>query len=229
MRSEAEAISFIDESKFALDQLYVSLNERLNILSDLQKKLDKQLHEIKYRTEIEHTVFVEQDQWSDNANYYYGRYIEQMKSLQNQSQQISDELNDLDNPVRQKQIFDETLARLGATEAALDNLAAAVLQTAKQSISYRFGRNRPNLNGVRLVGTQPIVNVIWEGRNNGIHWEDGGAFQRVTDMFNQLNADFGLNLLLTENNALKVIELLGWKNSDDVITDLKLLVQATQA
>ncbi len=125
---------------------------------------------------------MEQDQFSHNANYYHGRYIERLKTLQSQTTKINEDINELNDDTKQKQIFDETIGRLGATQASLDVLAAAVLQLSKQSISYRFGKARPTLVGVRTVGTQPIVNIIWEGRNNGIHWEDGGAFPRATDM-----------------------------------------------
>lgn len=54
--------------------------------------------------------------------------------------------------------------------------AASLLQYAKQGISIVFkvgGNTVKNLRGGRSFNGEPIANVIWQARNQALHWEAG--------------------------------------------------------
>jgi hypothetical protein len=71
-------------------------------------------------------------------------------------------------------------------------VCGAILQIAKQSLSAHFGRSRNNSPPGRTIGSESIRNVIWEGRNQSMHFEvpeQVGPVIRAT--FNKLESTFG--------------------------------------
>ncbi|HBL12451.1 MAG TPA: hypothetical protein DD379_13795 [Cyanobacteria bacterium UBA11162] len=77
-----------------------------------------------------------------------------------------------------------------------------------------------------MIGSQSIIEVIWEGRNHALHWEDSNPRQPVRDMLQKLQQDLGIKLIMGRNNALAIIAVLDWKNTDHVVQDLQSLVVA---
>jgi hypothetical protein len=70
-------------------------------------------------------------------------------------------------------------------------LAAALLQIAKQGISSKHGGLSKCPNG-RLIGqTEFLKNVIWQGRNQTMHYEEGQYRRDVNECFTNLVNDFG--------------------------------------
>ena len=92
-------------------------------------------------------------------------------------------------------------------------LAGALLQIAKQGISMRHGGLSSCPDG-RIVGsTEPLKNVIWQARNQSVHYEEGKYHKSVVDCFSNLASDFGPRFALgSKNLALDVIEILGWRS-----------------
>ncbi|MFB2981007.1 hypothetical protein [Microseira sp. BLCC-F43] len=213
MHSEAETFAFIDECKYALDQLFQILDIRLKAIHNLSRSL-AEIEQIEY---LLTDNFVEQDQWSVNANSYYIQYMDRMKALAEEKQGIATE------PERQKRVL-EMLARIGATEESMAVLASAVLQIGKQVLSFRFG-GKPNLKNVREVASQLVVEIIWEGRNHTMHWEEANPRRPVVDMLQKLQTS-GVKIIQGRNNALAIIAVLNWKSASEAIEDLKSLVIA---
>lgn len=215
MHTEQESFAFIDECHFALDQLFQTLKHCLKTTDEIKDKLAQ----IETTEKLVSSGFVNQDQWSPNANYYYVQYLERMNQLIEKKKGIAAEAE------KQKQIR-ELLARIGATEESMAILAGAILQIGKQVLSFRYA-SKPQLQNVRFVGSQSVVELIWEGRNHALHWEDSNPRQPVKDMLQNLRYDKGVNIVFGSNNALAVLAALEWFDTDVVIEELKVLVKAT--
>ncbi len=110
---------------------------------------------------------------------------------------------------------------------SMNSLSMSLLQIAKQGISTVHG-NPNNCPTGRNIGSESLRNVIWQGRNQSIHYEEGNPSQKVKDCFINLTNDFGvdfdLSLDYTVNKAKKIVDLLNWKNYKNYKTDLKSLL-----
>ncbi len=214
MHSESEALVFINECQYALDQLFLTLDLRKQAIESIKRNLT----EIEQAEKLFTEVFIEQDQWSPNANFYYVQYMERIKELADKKKGIATEKE-------REQRLREMLARIGATEESMAVLASAILQLGKQVLSFRFDR-KPALQSVRMIGSQSIIEVIWEGRNHALHWEDSNPRQPVRDMLQKLQQERQIKLIIGRNNALAIITVLGWQDTDRVVQDLQSLVVA---
>lgn len=122
-----------------------------------------------------------------------------------------------------KQIdLDETNQRIAAREFSTAALSGNVLQYAKQGIALRFGSQRNGIDDGRLIGGLALHEVIWQGRNQALHWEDGQFSQSVDNCFQQLSAN--VNQVLADyrqrNMAFDVIKALGWREFSDFERDM---------
>jgi hypothetical protein len=118
----------------------------------------------------------------------------------------------------------KALFNIGTTIESMSTLAGAVLQIGKQALSLRYA-GKPSLPEARFIGTQNIINVIWEGRNHSMHWDEGAPKKRVKNMLNTLETDLGIKIEIGTNNCLSILGALEWKKPEDMISDLKTLVQ----
>lgn len=212
MRTAAEATSFIDECQFALNHLFAALKHREDAIEAIAKKLSG----IEYNERFFRDLFIEREQWSANANYLYMRYHDRMKGLADEKRAVATEAD-------REQRVSELLARIGATEEAMAVLAGSILQIGKQALSYRFG-TKPVLAGARAVGSQSVVDLIWEGRNHALHWEESNPRPPVRDMLAALQNDLGLRVVVGENNAVHILKGLGWTDANVVASELKGLI-----
>jgi hypothetical protein len=105
-------------------------------------------------------------------------------------------------------------------------MSGALLQSAKQAISYTY-RGLTACPRGRNVGSQSIKDVIWQARNQAVHFEAGKYDPLVLKCFQQLEADFGPDFSLTsnpkQNLAERVVTLLDWKSYDDYEKDMTQL------
>jgi hypothetical protein len=120
--------------------------------------------------------------------------------------------------------LEKAIFSIGTTDESMSSLAGAVLQIGKQALSIRHA-GKPNLPTAKTIGTQNIIEVIWEGRNHAMHWDEGSPRQRVRDMLNTLANDLGITIEEGKNNCLSILGVLGWKKTDDDISDHKSLVR----
>lgn len=114
--------------------------------------------------------------------------------------------------------------RLAAREFSRASMAGSLLQYAKQGISIAHGGLEACPAG-RLIGRQPLKQLVWQGRNQALHWEDGNPHLPVKRCFDMLAADF--DQLFTgysaRNLAFEVVRLLGWESYDAFARDLQSL------
>src|ERR1700730_14801896 len=78
------------------------------------------------------------------------------------------------------------LESLIATRAfSRDAQSGSLLQYAKQGISLVHHGLAACPDG-RLIGSQSVKNVIWQGRNQAIHWDEGNFKRPVVNCFRTL-------------------------------------------
>lgn len=140
--------------------------------------------------------------------------------LQNRYMKASDIGTQLKNLESQIRI---TKNSISFKEFSLKTLAGSILQIAKQGISIVHS-SLQNCPTGKSIGQETLKNVIWQGRNQALHFEDASFNQSVTQCFNNLEQDFGINFCLSpaspENKALYVLEILDWETYEKYEADM---------
>jgi hypothetical protein len=77
----------------------------------------------------------------------------------------------------------------------------------------------------RMIGNQPLKNVVWQSRNQALHWEDGSFKRAVTLCFEALARDIDprFSEYTIRNMAWDIVGLLGWKEFSDFERDMLTL------
>jgi len=202
---------FIENSRHAIEHLYDALDKYRSAYIRAKQTVE----EIERSKQMLSDTFMYRDQWSPDANHYHAQYMENMKYLNKEQQEAK---KDFDQRLK------NALACVGATEESMSCLAGAVLQISRQVLSIRYS-GKPTIDGARRIGSQSIVDVIWEGRNHAIHWDEGEPKQKVKDMLNALSTDIRVSIDLGKNNGPAILRALGWGSSDAMIADLKKLIK----
>ncbi len=211
MSAKEQAEEFIENSRPAIEHLFGALDEYNKVLEMAQITVE----EIESSQQLLSDLFMYRDQWSPNANHHYAQYMMRMKELEKQKTAARNE---------DARKLEKALFNIGSTVESMSGLAGAVLQIGKQALSIRYA-GKPNLPATRTIGTQNIVEVVWEGRNHAMHWDEGAPRERVRKMLNALAADLKITIEVGKNNCLSILGALQWKKPEDVISDLKALVQ----
>lgn len=210
MTTSHQATQFIVDSEQAIDHLFAAIEKYHVAVEAAQVTVE----EIELSKDYLLEFFKSRDQFSPNANHYYSELMKRIESL---DKKITD-ITGKDDKTR----LDDSLKSIGATDESMSTLAGTILQIAKQTISLRHNE-KPNINA-RQIGTQNIVDVIWEGRNHSVHWEEGEPRPNVRNMFDSLYKDFGTQFVAGRNNSLSILGVLDWKSTSNVTNDLKKLV-----
>lgn len=211
MGIKEQAEEFVENSRPAIEHLFGALSSYNEVLEKAQTAVE----EIERSKQSLSDLFMYRDQWSPNANHHYAQYMMRMEALEKQKKAAQE--NDAEK-------LEKALFNIGSTVESMSGLAGAVLQIGKQSLSLRHS-GKPNLPGARIIVSQNIIEVIWEGRNHAMHWDEGAPKGRVRNMLNALAADLNITIETGKNNCLSILGALGWKTPEDVISDLKALVQ----
>ncbi|MEA5449255.1 hypothetical protein VB780_11790 [Leptolyngbya sp. CCNP1308] len=141
------------------------------------------------------------------------------------SHRASEDLADL-----QKQII-ELQNSISIKGASIDALCGAIFQIAKQGISTVHGGLDRCPDG-RSIGkgaeVEKLKNVVWQARNQSMHYEEGSFQSPVTNCFSKLEASLGSKFSLSENAgknlAHNVIQELGWKDYLRYESDMQSLI-----
>lgn len=118
-------------------------------------------------------------------------------------------------------------ASVGTRQHAVQALAGAILQIAKQGISL-VHRDLSTSPPGRSVGSLAIRDVIWQSRNQSMHYEEGKYKQPLLELFSTLESEQGSHFSLArfpkQNRAKQVLDLLGWKNYEAYLQDMQGLL-----
>ena len=107
---------------------------------------------------------------------------------------------------------EELETRIGNRKVSVCALSGALLQIGKQGISIGYQGIDSCPDG-RIVGRTPLKSVIWEARNQSMHFEELHITRKqVTAVFATLEADYGSNFKIVpgKNLGYEVINQLGW-------------------
>ncbi len=212
MSAADHAKAFLRDSRHALVHLFAALDQYRDALAKAQKRVE----ELERSQKALSDLFMYRDQWSPNANYLYSQYVARLRGLEKHKSEASRQ--------SQQDRLKDALASIGATVESMSALAGTVLQIAKQVLALRFTR-KPTLPSARKVGSQSIVELIWEGRNHAMHWDEAEPKPRLKKMLDTLSADLRTKLQVRENNSLSILGALGWQSPEQVIADLSDLVR----
>lgn len=142
----------------------------------------------------------------------YVRYMQSRERADNELRELSKELTEVEKSIDIK------------SKVSLPSLAGTILQIAKQGVSITYGGLNSCPDG-RMIKSQSIKHIIWQGRNQSMHFDEGGVYRKpVIDCFQLLEQDFGSGFNLAnragENLAFEVLKVLGWDNFDQFKADL---------
>ncbi|MGI9062293.1 MAG: hypothetical protein ACR2FQ_00525 [Pseudonocardiaceae bacterium] len=121
-----------------------------------------------------------------------------------------------------QQEHDELESRVEVRRFSVEALSASVLQLGKQGIALVHGKHAPQPPLGRCVGSQQLSEILWQARNQALHWEEQDFGNRVHDCFKTLAADKGPKFsdYLQRNLALDIVDLLGWHTVADFERDM---------
>lgn len=110
---------------------------------------------------------------------------------------------------------------IAARQFSTDAQGGNILQYAKLGISLVHRGLNACPDG-RHIGTLPLKDVIWQSRNQAIHWDEGRFKQPVRDVFATLarESDPKFNDFTSRNMAFEVVSLLGWHSFSDFERDM---------
>lgn len=112
-------------------------------------------------------------------------------------------------------------ALIAARKFSTDAQSGNILQYAKQGISLAHRGISACPEG-RHIGTLTLKDVIWQGRNQAIHWDEGKFTRPVHVVFEglaeEIDAEFGA--FTSRSMAFEVVSLLGWRGFPDFEGDL---------
>ena len=116
---------------------------------------------------------------------------------------------------------------LGTHQHAVQAIAGAILQIAKQGISLVHGGPISAPAG-RLLGSLAVRDIVWQARNQSMHYEEGKFKKAVVILFATLEREQGPQFSLTkyanQNRAKQVLDALGWTSYDAYAKDMKALL-----
>lgn len=111
-----------------------------------------------------------------------------------------------------------------ATAAA----AGAILQIAQQCIALTWPDGQ-RLDKGRPVGSQHLSSVIWNCRNQAMHFEDGKSNKQTQNCLNILQIEFSLDISDLDSRprslAKDIIGLLGWHSYEIFANDMNEMLK----
>jgi hypothetical protein len=112
-------------------------------------------------------------------------------------------------------------ALIAARRFSTDTQSGNILQYAKQGISLVHRGLNACPEG-RHISLLPMRDVIWQGRNQAIHWDEGRFTPPVRTVFEALARDIDpkFSAFTSRNMAFEVVSLLGWRGFADFERDL---------
>lgn len=182
--------------------------------------------------DLYHKACLERDLLLQKSDFYYKEYI---------SKDMSDDFCDLqaendfhkmakakkEATIIENNIKNEELDNMNITienkKYSLIALSGSLLQIAKQGLSLKNDKDG------RKVGREKLKNIIWQSRNQLMHFEEGKPHPPVIKCFKNLEMDFGKDFSLenvkTKNLAKKIIDLLNWKIYENYEKDMIALLE----
>jgi hypothetical protein len=118
-------------------------------------------------------------------------------------------------------------ASVGTRQHAVQAIAGAIFQIAKQGISLVYGGLGAAPTG-RSLGSLSVRDIIWQSRNQSMHYEEGNPKKPVSDLFATLEREHGPHFSLVthagQNRAKQVLDVLAWTSYESYLQDMQTLL-----
>lgn len=169
----------------------------------------------------------ERSEMSSKRDFYYKEYIAKDMHEDFNEMQVMHDFNQMANANGKaenlKIEIDKLQKSIDAKDFSLRSLCGALLQIAKQGISIVHVDLNTCPDG-RTIGPETLKNIIWQSRNQSMHFEEGNPHPPVCACFKKLELafgkDFSLSAVPPENLARRVVKLLGWDAYDKYEADM---------
>lgn len=205
---------YIIDTKFAVESLlsliYTEENEMESLRSELNSanSVFSRLYQ-EFKDEEVYDDFYDEMRQQFRYNRAAGFYKEKVEPVKVQIEQME--------------------ASLVNKKTSIEALCMSVLQVAKQGISTVYGPEKASAPEGRKIGNEETLkNVIWEGRNQALHCEEGSPRKAVKSCFKNLFDNFGEQFDIennpSENKAKAIIKLLGWTSYEEYEQDMVSLL-----
>lgn len=114
---------------------------------------------------------------------------------------------------------------IAARRISADALGTGLLQVVKQGMSLINGGLEQSPKG-RSIGSQRLRAVVWQARNQSMHYEEKNLNEWVIGCFNKLGDEFApiFKEYHEKNLAYEVVKLLGWDKLAQFNDDLASLL-----
>jgi hypothetical protein len=118
-------------------------------------------------------------------------------------------------------------ASVGTHQHSIQAIAGAILQIAKQGISL-IHSGLAGAPAGRMLGSLAVRDIIWQARNQSMHYEEGRFKKPLLDVFAILEQEHGTQFSLAkhskQNRAKQVLDVLGWANYESYLKDMEVLL-----
>lgn len=197
---------YIQETEYAASRLIEDIwyeYHKLQVLDEEIKKLQRVV-EHQYR---QAQSFMDSDDPDDvmlGVGVHWGTYFEEDKQLFHKNKD-----------------FEKLQQQIQTHTYSVQTLCSGLLQIAKQGISIVYNGLAACPNG-KSVGTQFLKDIVWQGRNQTMHYEEGNCRPPVVAVFTTLAGEFDaiFNTYNNQNLAFEIVSLLGWTNYANYKADI---------
>jgi len=199
---------YLDEVEYAVTHLLDVIWKEHSTLSELQERLAPLEAATKAGYERAQAIWANAED-PDDVMMGAGAHWETYSGADKERHHVAQDADEL------KQLID-------LHEFSVSSLAGSLLQHAKQGISIVHGGLGACPDGRVVASLQHLKTVIWQARNQAIHWEEGNLRPAVRACFDDLrdNVEAKYGDYHTRSLAFEVVRLLGWNSFDDFKTDL---------
>jgi hypothetical protein len=201
---------YITETAHAVKTLLTGIHEETQ---ELQRR-EKDLGEAEARFKLSQWDFQTSDLNDDFSEAHVMHAFQQMAKAHGEKNVLAPEVARLQ-------------ALVGTRQASISALCGALLPIGKQGISLVHG-GKSNAPTGRMIGSQSLRDIIWEGRNQSLHHEEGAFRQPVRDVFAALEAERGPQFSLSnhqgQNLSKAIVTILGWSNYEAYEADMRTLL-----
>jgi hypothetical protein len=198
---------YIDETKYATSSLIELIWADFDKLEELNTHLKKLTAEF----DVKYQIFLA-NEFHPAANYYHAQMAKAHIGIAKPKAELDNEIKEVSDSI-------------DAKSASIAALSGAILQLAKQCISLKYGKPQNAPDGDSIGGIL-IKDIIFEGRNQSIHYENPREISdNVVAMFVKLDAlrnDGNIWDAKSQTNfAFQIVNLLSWRTYSDFEAHLK--------
>ncbi|SFH39343.1 hypothetical protein [Pontibacter chinhatensis] len=206
---------YIQETEYAASNLIATIWHEYSELQNLENEI-KKLQSIVEHQYRQAQSFMDSDDPDDimlGVGIHWGTYFEEDKQLYHKNES-----------------YKKLQEQIQAHTYSIQTLCTGLIQIAKHGISVVYGGLTDCPDG-RMVGTQALRDVIWQARNQTMHYEEGACRGPVVAVFSSLAAEFDsiFSNYNNQNLAFEIVRLLGWTSYASFNADLLTFSQASSS